>query len=207
MSEVLIIITILIISSIIMAIIKKNIFIKVYNSLNTEDYDSFFKYVDSRLARAMMPIYTREILKLSAYIKTETNQGVTNQFNQMMKMNLTTYQLSDILVRGFNYYCNPDQINRCKKIVSKMAEVFDERELKKYQRHYDILMNGSTKYINELENELEKHRGKKKGYLEYLLAKSYQTKNNQKDYLKYLNRAMEDYQTNVQELERTLQVM
>ena len=43
MSEVLIIITILIISSIIMAIIKKNIFIKVYNSLNTEDYDSFFK--------------------------------------------------------------------------------------------------------------------------------------------------------------------
>ena len=51
MSEVLIIITILIISSIIMAIIKKNIFIKVYNSLNTEDYDSFFKYVDSRLAR------------------------------------------------------------------------------------------------------------------------------------------------------------
>ena len=145
MSEVLIIITILIISSIIMAIIKKNIFIKVYNSLNTEDYDSFFKYVDSRLARAMMPIYTREILKLSAYIKTETNQGVTNQFNQMMKMNLTTYQLSDILVRGFNYYCNHDQINRCKKIVSKMAEVFDERELKKYQRHYDIFMNGSTK--------------------------------------------------------------
>ena len=116
MSEVLIIITILIISSIIMAIIKKNIFIKVYNSLNTEDYDSFFKYVDSRLARAMMPIYTREILKLSAYIKTETNQGVTNQFNQMMKMNLTTYQLSDILVRGFNYYCNHDQINRCKNI-------------------------------------------------------------------------------------------
>lgn len=62
-------------------------------------------------------------------------------------------------------------------------------------------MNGSTKYINELENELEKHRGKKKGYLEYLLAKSYQTKDNQKDYLKYLTRAMEDYQTNVQEFE------
>ena len=58
MSEVLIIITILIISSIIMAIIKKNIFIKVYNSLNTEDYDSFFKYVDSRLARAMTVSYT-----------------------------------------------------------------------------------------------------------------------------------------------------
>ena len=34
-----------------------------------------------------------------------------------------------------------------------------------------FLMNGSTKYINELENELEKHRGKKKGYLEYLFSK------------------------------------
>ena len=31
---------------------------QVYNSLNTEDYDSFFKYVDSRLARAMTVSYT-----------------------------------------------------------------------------------------------------------------------------------------------------
>ena len=87
MSEVLIIITILIISSIIMAIIKKNIFIKVYNSLNTEDYDSFFKYVDSRLARAMMPIYTREILKLSAYIKTESGCYESIQSNDENESN------------------------------------------------------------------------------------------------------------------------
>lgn len=207
MNGILIIIAILIISSIIMAILKKNIFMKVYNSLNSEDYQSFFKYVDSNLARALMPIYTREVLKLSAYIKKEVEVDVTKQFNRMMKMELTNYQLSDILVRGFNYYSRHYQGNRCKKIISKMTAVFDEKDLKKYQRHYDILMDCSTKYINELENDLEKHRGKKKGYLEYLLAKSYQNKNNQKAYVKYLNKAMEDYKANEQELENIIQVM
>lgn len=207
MSGILIILAILIISSVFMAMIKKNIFMKVYSSLNCSNYENFFKYVDSKLARAMMPIYTREILKLSAHIKQDNDQAVTNQFNQMMKMELNEYQLSDILIRGFNYYTKKNQKSKCQRILDKMHEVFDNDQLSKYQRHYEILMNNSTKYISELENGIEKHRGKMKGYLEYLLAKSYQSMNNEKGYLKYLDQALEDCQVDVNEIELFIQVM
>lgn len=46
-----------------------------------------------------------------------------------------------------------------------------------------------------------------KGYLEYLLAYSYQTKKNQTKYLKYLNQAMEDYPINGESYEKIIQVI
>lgn len=207
MGGVLIILGILIVSSITMAMLKKNVFMKVYGSLNNSDYDTFFNQVDSKMARAMMPIYTREILKLSAYIKIGEANKVTEQFNSIIKMDLNDYQLSDVLIRGFNYYASIKDKNKCQKILTKMNEVLDDHQVKKYQRHYDILLDDSTKYINEIESSLICHRGKMKGYLEYLLAYSYQTKKNQTKYLKYLNQAMEDYPINGESYEKIIQVI
>ena len=70
-----------------LAVLKKRIFTKVYHYLNVEDYDNFFKCVDSRLARMMIPIYMREYYKLNAYIKMDDYQNVTKQFNYLMKLN------------------------------------------------------------------------------------------------------------------------
>lgn len=207
MNEVLIVLVLLIGSSIIMALLKKNIFMKVYNSYNSKNYGCFFKYVDSLLARVLMPIYTREVLKFNVYIQKESDHDITNQFNRMMKLGLTSNQLKEILVRGFNYFCIHRQDKRCKKILAKMREVLDEREYPQYRRHYEILFNGSTEYINELEREIKTFQGMKKGYLEYLLAKSYQAKKEQKNYLKYINQAMEDCKANVQKIEQNLEVM
>ena len=107
-----------------LAVLKKRIFTKVYHYLNVEDYDNFFKCVDSRLARMMIPIYMREYYKLNAYIKMDDYQNVTKQFNYLMKLNLNSYQLNSILISGFNYYCYQNDKKKCRKILDKMKEVF-----------------------------------------------------------------------------------
>lgn len=204
---VLVVTILLIILAIWLAILKKRIFTKVYHYLKIEDYDNFFECVDSRLARMMIPIYMREYYKLNAYIKMDDYQNVTKQFNYLMKLNLNSYQLNSILISGFNYYCYQNDKKKCRKILDKMKEVFDEQRYFKYQRHFDILMNNDTSYIDEIKKDLDKHRGKMKGYLEYLLAKSYQSKNNQTKYNEYLNYSMEDYQMHGIQFEKNIQVM
>ena len=190
-----------------LAVLKKRIFTKVYHYLNVEDYDNLFKCVDSRLARMMIPIYMREYYKLNAYIKMDDYQNVTKQFNYLMKLNPNSYQLNSILISGFNYYCYQNDKKKCRKILDKMKEVFDEQRYFKYQRHFDILMNNVTNYIDEIESEIKKHRGKKRGYLEYLLAKSYQSKNNKSKYNEYLNQSMKDYQISKEQFEKNITVM
>lgn len=43
-----------------------------------------------------------------------------------------------------------------------MKEVFDEQRYFKYQRHFDILMNNVTNYIDEIESEIKNIEVKKR---------------------------------------------
>lgn len=192
---------------VITVIMKKRVYVKLYYYLNTEDYDNFFEIVDSRVARTMIPIYIREYYKLTALIKINDVQKVTKQFNYLMKLNLRGNQLNSVLICGFNYYCYQEDDKKCKKILNEMKLLFDQRQYFKYERHFNIVMNKATKYIADIEKELDEHRGRKKAYLEYLLAKSYQSKNDQIKYNKYLRLSMEDYQVDESQFEEIIQVI
>ncbi|MEG0452117.1 MAG: hypothetical protein RR558_03550 [Coprobacillus sp.] len=201
------IVIMIIVLSIGMSIIKRNLFQSLYLSLNNENYEYFFNKVDSHIARALLPIYTREIMRLNAYMKTKEAQTVTEQFNKMMKMHLNQYQLVDLLTKAFSYYAiNKDQ-KKCARIIKKMEETMDDAQCQKYRMYYEIVFEASIKYLEEIKQSLLIHRGKKRGYFEYLLAKSYLSKHDKESYEKYIQLAAEDYKTNVEQLETRIQIM
>lgn len=197
----------ILIISIGLSILKRNVYRNLYLSLNNENYGYFFEKIDSHIVRALLTIYTREIMKFSIYIKLNQTQNVTEQMNRMMKMHLNQYQLNDILAKGFHYYSLNKDKNKCKKILKKMNETMEITQIEKYQRHYNIVLDNSINYREEIEKSFPLHRGKMRGYLEYLLALSYQSNCNLEKYEEYIHLAAEDYKTNVRELERKIQIM
>ncbi|MDO5292722.1 MAG: hypothetical protein Q4F05_08225 [bacterium] len=200
------IVAIMLVSTVGIAILKKNIFTQMYTALMEKDYEEFFKRVDTNGAKALIPMYTREYLRLSAYMAQLQEQKVREQFNELMKMKLNPSQLCQLLCKGFQFYMGVHDQKRCKKIVEKMKDVVPEEQRMRYVRHYEIVFEHSVTYIPELEERIEKHRGKARGYLEYLLAKSYEAKKEKQKAEHYYRKAANDYKVGVGMLEQQIQL-
>lgn len=202
-----VIIGIMAISTVGMGIMKKRVFTGIYAALQTRNYTSFFRQVDGGLARGVLPVYTRENMKLSAYISLDDADKVKGQFNAMMKRPMNSFQLTGLLVRGYEYFARRQEGERCKKILEKMKEVLPSDRLEKYQMHYDIVFCGSRVYTEWLKTETEAHRGKKKGYLEYLLARSYESMGRKEEGRLYRQRAAREFKTGAEDIERYVEIM
>lgn len=198
---------VIILSAVGTALWKKKLFSTIYGALEQKDYDNFFKKLDSKSAKAMLPPYTREMLRLTAYIRRDEDAAVTEQFNRMMKMELAGYQLCELLVKGFQYYQGVGNAGRCCKISDRMQEVLSPEMAGKYRRHCEIVFQGSDSYKEELEEGIGQHQGRMQGYLEYLLAKTCKNQNDMAGCQLYLRRAAAVYKTTVSELDRQVRVI
>lgn len=202
-----VIIGIMAVSAVLMGVMKKRVFTGIYTALQTRNYSSFFEQVDRRMARAVLPVYTRENMKLSAYISLDDVDKVKGQFNSMMKHPMNSFQLTGLLVRGYEYFSRRQEGERCKKILEKMETVLPPERLEKYRMHYEIVFCGSQAYTDWLKAEAGVHRGKMKGYLEYLLARSYESMGKKTDGRLYRQRAAKEFKTRAEDIERYVEIM
>lgn len=202
-----VIIGIMAVSAAAMGLMKKRVFTRIYTALQTRNYSSFFEQVDRRLARAVLPVYTRENMKLSAYIGLDDVDKVKGQFNAMMKQPMNSFQLTGLLVRGYEYFARRQEGERCKRILEKMETVLPTDRLEKYRMHYEIVFCGSKDYTDWLKAEAGAHRGKMKGYLEYLLSISYESMGRKTDGRTYRQRAAKEFKTRAEDIERYVEIM
>lgn len=194
-------------SSAAMGLIKKKVFSGIYGALNAGDYGLFFRKVDSKCARAVLPVYSRENMKLSAYIAQDDAALVAGQINSMMKHSMNSWQLTGLLVRGYDYFLQQMDGPKCGRILAKMEDVLTPEHLEKYRMNHDILFGGSTEHVGRLKKDLGGHRGRMKGYLEYLLARSYQNMGKQEACGAFLEEAAKEYKTDAAGIEKQLRVM
>ena len=198
--------SVIIISALGTALIRRRIFTRTYGALMTRDYPAFFREVDSRGMMAMFPEYVRNNLKLTAYMDMKDSAKVAETFSCMMKDGGDTRK-GDLLVRGFQYFSGEKDRRKVKKILEKMEQVMDGEISAKYRRHYEILFERSGKYIPELEKEVPLHQNRMKGYLQFLLARSYRNAGREKECLPLLKQAAAEYHVTAGELEAAVRVL
>lgn len=204
---ILIVIAVFVVLIFFMTGLKKRTFEKVYGLLIHKRYSEFFNEVDSRAMVSLFPDWMRENLKLTAYMEMEDTKHVTETFNRLMKMKLGNGQKTELLVRGFQYYLQIQDRKKCKRIKEEMEQIVEDKTMQKYCRHYEIVFEHSKKYIGELEKEVKEHRNLMKGYLEYLLAKSYQSAGKQEAYLENMRKAAAVYKTPAGMLDKKVRVL
>ncbi len=201
------ILLIVLISALANAWIRKRVFSRTYSALMTRNYPLFFQEVDSKGMMSMFSEYVRDSLKLTAYMEQQDTKNVTETFNRMMKNRISDAQKGDLLIRGFRYYMVQKDPKKVRTITEKMEEVLSEEIAAKYRRHYDIIFGKSDAYIAELEKEVPLHQKRMKGYLQYLLARSYRNAGREKDCLPLLKEAAAEYHVTPGRLDETVQVL
>lgn len=203
---VLILLTVLI-SALVNAWIRNRVFGRAYRALTAQDYPAFFREVDGKGMKSMFSEYVRDSLKLTAYMEQKDTQKVTETFNRMMKHKISDAQKGDLLIRGFQYYAAGKDAGKVRTILEKMEEILNEELAAKYRRHYEILFGKSAAYITELEKEVPLHQNRMKGYLQYLLARSYRNEGREKECLTLLREAAAEYRVPAGKLDEAVQVL
>ena len=187
--------------------IRKRVFGRTYSALMAGDYPTFFEEVDSKGMRSMFSEYVRDSLKLSAFMAQKDTESVTQTFNRMMKSKICDTQKGDLLIRGFQYYAEQKDQKKVCTITEKMEEVLDKELAGKYRRHYAIIFGKSSEYIVDLEKETPLHRNRMKGYLQYLLARSYRNAGRESECISLLREAAAAYRVAPGNLEETVRVL
>lgn len=198
---------IVLVSAVANAWIRKRVFSRTYSALMAGDYPTFFEEVDSKGMRSMFSEYVRDSLKLTAYMEKKDSDSVTETFNRMMKSKISDAQKGDLLIRGFQYYAAQKDQKKVRTITEKMEVVLNEELAAKYRRHYEIIFGKSSGYIEELEKEVPLHQNRMKGYLQYLLARSYRNVGKENECVTLLRKAAAEYRVAPGNLEETVRVL
>ena len=156
---------------------------RLYQCLSHEaqsgDLDGFFKRIDGILSKTFLSVYARERLRFIALARRGDKALMAQQFSALMGLKLDPSQKLTLLADGFNGFAAARDRKRTERILDEMAASgMQERQLKAYRRHFDIVLDRNTKgYLTPLENTYATLSGRRRGYAAYLLFKIHEQLN------------------------------
>lgn len=184
---------------------KNKLYKELYYYLENKNYNEFQLKINSKSAQVFLSNYLKETMMLTMYIDLKDRKQIMNQYNKLLKMKQSQLKKNNLMVSAFHYFCSIRDKKQCSKIL-EYIDIEMNNQYKLYKRHFDIIIEKSTKYIDELKKEITTNYGIKKGYLEYLLAISYQSKKDDK-YKEYFTQAAKDYHIGEDQLETAIRVI
>lgn len=118
------------------AVMKHHVYQKLYNALMKKDYPYFFEHVDDERSVAMIPEYTRESMRLTAYVERDETEKVTPQIEKMMAYPLQNDQKSGVLVMAYLYFYRKKNDGTCEKLFDELEKTTTKDQLTQYENFF-----------------------------------------------------------------------
>ena len=127
------ILAIAVVSLLATTVLKRKLYADLYAALMGKNFGYFFAHIDGGLTRAMVPIFSRESLRLSAYTQLDQPEKVKEQFNSVMKLCVNDGQRINTLTLGHRYYEEKNDRAKSQKIFEELRRLMTTEQLHQYQ--------------------------------------------------------------------------
>ena len=179
--------------AIFMYVKQKTTFNRLEKMLEDEDYDGFFKLVDSKLTHLLFPEYNLTYFKLNAYLNMGDDENVDKILDDLLSRNLPEEQRQDLVIKAFTIYLQREDKEKTRELLKEIESWNSEKYRQtthECRRLYDIVILEKANHIDEMERELGASEGKERGRLEYFIALQYHNKGDEENYQKYYELAI-----------------
>ena len=102
--NVMIIIVLTLVFILVPMIMKKVVWKKLLVQLNNEQYDEFYKTLDTGACKFSYQAFNREYMRLSGYLAQRNDAKIEEQFELLKNMRISNKQKASVATRGFYYY-------------------------------------------------------------------------------------------------------
>ena len=180
-------------------IMKKKVIKQLLVDIEQEQFDTFFKRLDSFWARFSIKPYDLEVLRLNGLLAQNNDaQQIYAQFSKIMDKKQKDGQKASVLSRMFYYYLEHADEQNCHKIIKELEELKFDKLALQCNIQYSVLLKKESKYINEVKSQIHamKESGNtdpyQMGSLEYLVGIQYYYANKKDNARKYLEVALKN---------------
>ena len=126
-------------------IMKKVVWKKLLSQLDNEQYDEFYKTLDSNACKFSYQAFNCEYMRLSGYLAQRNDAKIEEQFDLLKNMRISNKQKASVASRGFYYYLEKGKIKKAEGMLSYGKSYIDEKSFKNMQIQFSILMKKEAK--------------------------------------------------------------
>ena len=117
--NVMIIIVLTLVFILVPMIMKKVVWKKLLVQLNNEQYDEFYKTLDTGACKFSYQAFNREYMRLSGYLAQRNDAKIEEQFELLKNMRISNKQKASVATRGFYYYLEKSKKQRACFLMEK----------------------------------------------------------------------------------------
>lgn len=138
------------------SILKRSFYNQLIQAIGSNDQKEFERISNKKIVRFLIPRYDMEYLRLNLILSNGNKKEINEQFRNVINSSSNITQKTDILMTAFDHYVsNGDK--EMSKVYAKEITALNNQELSNYvKRLYDIKINRSGKYLDEILEEIDR---------------------------------------------------
>ena len=170
--------------------LKNRVLKRLLNDLKEQEFQDFYNTIDSMVCKMYFPAFNREYMRMNGLVMQGEKERVEEQFDLMLNMRMNQKQEIDIVMKAFYYYLEDENKKKSKQLLERIRK-FGEDYFKESQIMYEVCLEKSTAYIDEMEEALKDPECKdaNRGMFLYMLGLQYGNDNQKKKMKDYLHQA------------------
>lgn len=156
--------------------LKTTTYRRLVGYLESGNYDTFHKQIDSKKIKLLFPKSSILDLKLNASLVQQNKKESIHYLEELCSMPLTISQKEMYYMKAFNFFVGINDKKNCKKYLDLINSLPNEQMKAEVNKVYSIYILKNDKYLDELLEELENMEDDQKGVNEYLISIIYKNK-------------------------------
>ena len=174
------------IATLIIQVLKRTQFNKLARALQTQDFETFDRMVDSKLMKYLYPQFNLDYIKLNSYVMRGDEKKIDAGIQQLLNYKMSLKQKEDVYMKAFNYYVGAEKPGKAKQALDLVKTLEHPAMEAEAQRIYDIFIVKKYNYIDEMLEAFETQPDDAKGITAYLLSVQYENKGDKEKANEYL---------------------
>lgn len=128
---------------------------KMVNAFTEQDYDAYFKLIDSWLSKYIYPRAQREFLKMNAYMATGNHEELMKQMDYFEERKMPPKLLTEICFRMFNYFLGIRDAEGSRRSLELLEKIVGAEKALRNRQMYDIYIKENATHLDEMAKEYE----------------------------------------------------
>ena len=168
---------------------KRKKYLQLVHYLEQQDFIKFDDEIQRWFIKFLFSQFNIELLRLKSAILRNDPEMIENCFDTFHHRHLNKKQKETIWITAFNYYISLENYAGAKRYVDLINETDNDQMKKEVNRIYDIYALKGFRFLEEMLSEVEKMDDTYKGVHEFLIARMYENKGDQKKADEYKKRS------------------
>lgn len=159
---------------------------RLTKALQTKDFKKFDEIINEKFIKHCFDEFTINYMKLNKAFATANNNEILSILNTFENMKLNEMKKVYIYNNAFMYFVVKKDKTNAKKYLAKFEQLEDKTLFERGQIYYDVQLEKSDKYLDQLLKEYEEAKSKEEKLSAALLISTiYKNKNDNVNFKKF----------------------